>query len=125
MAKQNTKKNAASGTKREVTVALGQEKMIKKDQQTLERLFAQSLARRFPIYEISRCTIGFLRGMVSQALTDHIADFLRGYGREMQNAICDSIRIHILWGEIDLVGVKHVDDELEKIFDWYDEDVSF
>ena len=124
MAKTKFKKTA-HGTKSEGSVALGQEEMIKRDQQTLEHLFAQSLARRFPLYESGRCTIGFLNGMVSQALTDHITDFLRGHSRDMQNAICDSIRIHVLWGEIDMVGVKHVDDALERIFDWYDEDVSF
>lgn len=98
---------------------------IEKDRKIIENLVAQSLAKRFPLFEAGRNTVGFLNGMVSQALTDHITDLLRGHTREMQGEICDSIRIYVLWGEIDLTGVQHVDDALEKIFDWYDEDVSF
>ena len=96
-----------------------------KGQMTTEKLVAQSLARRFPLYESGRNLVGFLKGMVSSGLTDHITDLLRGHSREMQKEITDSIRIHILWGEVDLVGLRHVDDELEKIFDWYDEDILF
>lgn len=98
---------------------------IENDRKIIENLVAQSLAKRFPLFEAGRNTVGFLNGMVSQALTDHITDLLRGHTREMQGEICDSIRIYVLWGEIDLTGVQHVDDALEKIFDWYDEDVSF
>jgi hypothetical protein len=46
--------------------------------------------------------------------------FLRGHTREMQGEIADSIRIYIVFQEIDLTGVRHVDDELEKIFEMYD-----
>lgn len=96
-----------------------------KVQKDIEQIVAESLAKRFPLFEAGRNTVGFLNGMVSQALTDHITDLLRGHTREMQGEICDSIRIYVLWGEIDLTGVQHVDDALEKILNWYDEDVSF
>lgn len=97
----------------------------KKDQKAVNLMIAQSLARRFPLFEPGRNLVGFLKGMVSSGLTDHITDLLRGYSREMQKEITNSIRIHILWGEVDLVGLRHVDDELEKIFDWYDEDILY
>lgn len=113
------KKSAASGTKAEGSVGLGHEEMIKRDQQTLERFFAQSLAQRFPLYEAGRNTVGFLNGMVSQELTDRITDLLRGHSREMQGEIADSIRIYVIYQEIDLTGVKHVDDELLEIFEMY------
>ena len=91
-----------------------------KDQQTIDRMVAQSLAKRFPLFEAGRNTVGFLNGMVSQALTDHITDLLRGHTREMQGEIADAIKIYVIFQEIDLVGVKHVDDELLEIFDMYD-----
>ena len=91
-----------------------------KDQQTIEHIGAQSLAQRFPIYEAGRNTVGFLKGMVSQELTDRITDLFRGHSREMQNEIADSIRIYVVYQSIDLTGVKHVDDELYKIFGVYD-----
>ena len=120
MAKTNSKKSAASGTKREGSVALGQEELIKKDRETLDRLVAQSLARKFPLYEAGRNTVGFLSGMVNQALTDRITDLFRGHTREMQSEIADAIQIYVIYQEIDLTGVKHVDDELLEIFDMYD-----
>ena len=92
----------------------------KKDQQAIERKVAQSLAQRFPLYEAGRNTVGFLNGMVSQELTDRITDLFRGHSREMQNEIADSIRIYVVYQSIDLTGVKHVDDELYKIFGVYD-----
>ena len=92
----------------------------KKGQQTIERLVAQSLAQRFPLYETGRNTVGFLNGMVSQELTDRITDLLRGHSREMQNEIADSIRIYVVYQAIDLTGVMHVDNELLEIFDLYD-----
>ena len=120
MAKTNSKKSAASGTKREGSVALGQEEMIKKDQETLDRMVAQALARRFPLYEAGRNTVGFLGGMVGNIITDRITDLLRGHTREMQGAIADSIAIYVFFREIDLTGVKHVDDELLEIFEIID-----
>ena len=60
---------------------------IEKDQQTIKRLVAQSLAKKFPLYEAGRNTVGFLNGMVSQELTDRITDLFRGHSREMQNEI--------------------------------------
>ena len=120
MAKTNSKKSAASGTKREGSVALGQEEMIKKDQETLDRMVAQALARRFPLYEAGRNTVGFLGGMVGNIITDRITDLLRGHTREMQGAIADSIAIYVFFREIDLTGVKHVDDELLEIFEMCD-----
>ena len=91
-----------------------------KDQKDIERVVARSLARKFPLYEAGRVTVGFLDGMVSQALTDRIADLFRGHSREMQNEIADAIQIYVIYQEIDLTGVKHVDDELLEIFDMYD-----
>ena len=93
---------------------------IEKDQQTIKRLVAQSLAKKFPLYEAGRNTVGFLNGMVSQELTDRITDLFRGHSREMQNEIADAIQIYVIYQEIDLTGVKHVDDELYKIFGVYD-----
>lgn len=90
-----------------------------KDQKDIERVVARSLARKFPLYEAGRVTVGFLDGMVSQALTDRIADLFRGHSREMQNEIADAIQIYVIYQEIDLTGVKHVDDELLEIFDMY------
>lgn len=120
MKKVTPQKSAAGGTKREGSVAVGQEEMNKKDQQMLERIVAQSLARRFPLYEAGRVTVGFLSGMVSQALTDRITDLFRGHSRAMQSEIADAIQIYVIYQEIDLTGVKHVDDELLEIFDMYD-----
>ena len=92
-----------------------------KDQQAMERMNAQSLAQKFPLYEAGRNTVGFLKGMVSQTLTDRITDLFRGHCRKMQGEIADSIRIYVVYQTIDLTGVKHVDDELLEIFDSYDE----
>ena len=92
-----------------------------KDQQAMERMNAQSLAQKFPLYEAGRNTVGFLKGMVSQTLTDRITDLFRGLCRKMQGEIADSIRIYVVYQTIDLTGVKHVDDELLEIFDSYDE----
>ena len=117
----NTNKSAAGGTKRKDSVTLGQEELIKRDRETLERMFAQYVAKKFPLYEAGRNVVGFLKGMVSQGLTDCITDLLRGHSREMQCEIADSIRIYVLWQEIDLTGVKHVDDELLAIFEMFDQ----
>ena len=95
-------------------------KDTEKVQKDIEQLVARSLARKFPLYEAGRVTVGFLDGMVSQALTDRIADLFRGHSREMQNEIADAIQIYVIYQEIDLTGVKHVDDELYKIFGVYD-----
>ena len=116
-----TIKSAAGGTKRKDSVTLGQEELIKRDRETLERMFAQYVAKKFPLYEAGRNVVGFLKGMVSQGLTDCITDLLRGHSREMQCEIADSIRIYVLWQEIDLTGVKHVDDELLAIFEMFDQ----
>lgn len=91
-----------------------------KDQKDIERIVAQSLARRFPLYEAGRNTVGFLNGMVSKAIIDRITDLFRGHSREMQNEIADSIQIYIIFHEIDLTGIKHVDDELMNIFEMYE-----
>lgn len=125
MAKKNKNKSAKNGTKREGSVALGQEELIKKDRETLDRMADQYMARKFPLFEAGRCVVGFLKGMVSSGLTDCITDLLRGHSREMQNEIADSIRIYCLWQEIDLTGVKHVDDVLERIFEWFDNDINY
>ena len=93
----------------------------KKDQQAIERMNAQSLAQRFPLYEAGRNTVGFLKGMVSRELTDRISDLFRGHSRAMQNEIADAIQIYVIFQEIDLTGIKHVDDELMDIFEHYDQ----
>ena len=97
MAKQNKNKSAKNGTKREGSVALGQEELIKKDRETLDCMADQYMARKFPLFESGRNVVGFLKGMVSSGLTDCITDLLRGHSREMQNEIADSIRIYCLW----------------------------
>ena len=118
--KQQTK-CTAQVAKRKGSVTLGQEELIKRDRETLEHMFAQYIARKFPIYEAGRNVVGFLKGMVSEGLTDSITDLLRGHSREMQCEIADSIRIYVLWQVIDLTGVQHVDDALERIFDMFDQ----
>jgi hypothetical protein len=118
------KKPAAGGTKRKDSVTLGQEELIKKDRETLDRMFAEYIAWKFPLYEAGRNVVGFLKGMVSKDLTDSITDLLRGHSREMQCEIADSIRIYVLWQEIDLTGVQHVDDALERIFERYNDDIN-
>lgn len=90
-----------------------------KDQQIVERMAAQSLAQRCPLYD-DRNVVGFLK-IMSKQLTERITDLLRGHSREMQGAIADSIRIYVVYETIDLTGVKHVDDELLEIFDLYDQ----
>ena len=91
-----------------------------KGQQTVERMTAQSLEQRYPLYEDGRNVVGFLK-IMSKQLTERITDLLRGHSREMQGAIADSIRIYVVYETIDLTGVKHVDDELLEIFDLYDQ----
>lgn len=93
-----------------------------KDQQAIECLNAQSLAQRYPLYEDGRNVVGFLQIMGKQ-FTERITDLLRGHCRKMQGEIADSIRIYVVYQTIDLTGVKHVDDELLKIFDSYDEHI--
>lgn len=102
---------------KELKSAQGGKKKFQKD---IERLFAQSVARKFPLYEAGRNTVGFLSGMVNQALTDRITDLFRGHSRAMQGEIADAIKIYVIYQEIDLTGVKHVDDELLEIFEIYD-----
>lgn len=101
-------------------MAANKQKNKKKAQQNIERMVAQSLAQRFPLYEAGRNTVGFLNGMVSQKLSDRITDLFRGHSCAMQGEIADSIRIYVIYQEIDLTGVKHVDDELLEIFEMYD-----
>lgn len=91
-----------------------------KVQKDIEQIFAESLARKFPLYEAGRNVVGFLNGMVTNAITERVTDLLRGHTREMQGEIADSIRIYVIFQEIDLTGVRHVDDELETIFEMYD-----
>ena len=91
-----------------------------KGQQTVERMTAQSLEQRYPLYEDGRNVVGFLK-IVSKQLTERITAPLRGHSHEMQGAIADSIRIYVVYETIDLTGVKHVDDELLEIFDLYDQ----
>lgn len=91
-----------------------------KVQKDIEQMVARSLARKFPLYEAGRNVVGFLDGIVGYAITERVTDLLRGHTREMQGEIADSIRIYIVFQEIDLTGVRHVDDELEKIFEMYD-----
>ena len=90
-----------------------------KGQQTVEHMTAQSLEQRYPLYEDGRNVVGFLK-IMGKELTERITDLLRGHSRKMQGAIADSIRIYIVYETVDLTGVKHVDDELLKIFDMYD-----
>ena len=90
-----------------------------KDQKRIERMVAQTLAQRYPLFEDGRNVVGFLK-IMSKQLTERITDLLRGHSRKMQGAIADSIRIYIVYETVDLTGVKHVDDELLKIFDMYD-----
>ena len=40
--------------------------------------------------------------------------------RRMQSEIADAIQMYVIYQEIDLTGVRHVDDELETIFEMYD-----
>lgn len=91
-----------------------------KVQKDIEQIVAESLARKFPLFEAGRNVVGFLDGIVGNAITERVTDLLRGHTREMQGEIADSIRIYIVFQEIDLTGVRHVDDELEKIFEMYD-----
>lgn len=91
-----------------------------KVQKDIEQIVAESLARKFPLYEPGRNVVGFLDGIVGYAITERVTDLLRGHTREMQGEIADSIRIYIVFQEIDLTGVRHVDDELERIFEMYD-----
>lgn len=77
-----------------------------KDQQDIERMVAQSLAQRYPLYEDGRNVVGFLH-IMSKKLTERITDLLRGHSRKMQGEIADSIRIY-------------VDNELLEIFEMYD-----
>ncbi len=91
-----------------------------KVQKDIEQIFAESLAKKFPLYEAGRNVVGFLNGMVTNAITERVTDLLRGHTREMQGEIADSIRIYVIFQEIDLSGVRHVDDELETIFEMYD-----
>ena len=91
-----------------------------KVQKDIEQIVAESLARKFPLYEPGRNVVGFLDGIVGCAITERVTDLLRGHTREMQGEIADSIRIYIVFQEIDLTGVRHVDDELERIFEMYD-----
>ena len=90
-----------------------------KDQKKIEHMVAHSLAQRYPLFEDGRNVVGFLQ-IMSKQLTERITDLLRGHSRKMQGAIADSIRIYIVYETVDLTGVKHVDDELLKIFDMYD-----
>ena len=96
----------------------------KKDQQTIEYIGAQSLAQRFPLYEAGRNTVGFLKGMVSQKLTERITDLLRGHSREMQGEIADSIRIYVLYQIVDLTWLRRIDDELLEIFEMIDNNIN-
>lgn len=91
-----------------------------KVQADLDQMVSRSLARKFPLYEPGRNVVGFLDGIVGYAITERVTDLLRGHTREMQGEIADSIRIYIVFQEIDLTGVRHVDDELERIFEMYD-----
>ena len=91
-----------------------------KDQLTFERMAAQSLAQRYPLFEDGRNVVGFLQ-IMSKQLTERITDLLRGHSREMQGEIADSIRIYVVYQAIDLTGVKHVDNELLEIFDMFDQ----
>lgn len=91
-----------------------------KDQKRIERMVAQSLAQRYPLFEDGRNVVGFLQ-IMSKQLTERITDLLRGHSREMQGEIADSIRIYVVYQAIDLTGIKHVDNELLEIFDMFDQ----
>ena len=94
-----------------------------KDQQANERLFAQSLAQRYPIYEDGRNVVGFLKIMGNE-LTERITDLLRGHSREMQGEIADSIRIYVLYQIVDLTWLRRIDDELLEIFEMIDNNIN-
>lgn len=94
-----------------------------KDQQTMERLFAQSLAQRYPLYEDGRNVVGFLKIMGNE-LTDRITDLLRGHSREMQGEIADCIRTYVLYQTIDLTWLRRIDDELLEIFKMIDSNIN-
>lgn len=103
-----------------ITKSKSDKKDKEKVQKDIEQIVAESLARKFPLYEAGRNVVGFLNGMVTNAITERVTDLLRGHTREMQGEIADSIRIYVIFQEIDLTGVRHVDDELETIFEMYD-----
>ncbi len=105
-----TKFNASKSAKN------GKEKV----QKDIEQIVAESLARKFPLYEAGRNVVGFLDGMVTNAITERVTDLLRGHTREMQGEIADAIRVYVIFQEIDLTGIRHVDDELDTIFEMYD-----
>ena len=91
-----------------------------KVQKDIEQIVAESLAKKFPLYEAGRNVVGFLNGMVTNAITERVTDLLRGHTREMQGEIADAIRVYVIFQEIDLTGIRHVDDELDTIFEMYD-----
>lgn len=103
-----------------ITKSKSDKKDKEKVQKDIEQIVAESLARKFPLYEAGRNVVGFLNGMVTNAITERVTDLLRGHTREMQGEIADSIRIYVIFQEIDLTGVRHVDDELDTIFEMYD-----
>ena len=103
-----------------ITKSKSDKKDKEKVQKDIEQIFAESLAKKFPLFEAGRNVVGFLNGMVTNAITERVTDLLRGHTREMQGEIADSIRIYVIFQEIDLTGVRHVDDELERIFEMYD-----
>lgn len=103
-----------------ITKSKSDKKGKEKVQKDIEQIFAESLAKKFPLFEAGRNVVGFLNGMVTNAITERVTDLLRGHTREMQGEIADSIRIYVIFQEIDLTGIRHVDDELDTIFEMYD-----
>ena len=103
-----------------ITKSKSDKKDKEKVQKDIEQIFAESLAKKFPLFEAGRNVVGFLNGMVTNAITERVTDLLWGHTREMQGEIADSIRVYVIFQEIDLTGVRHVDDELETIFEMYD-----
>ena len=94
-----------------------------KDQLTFERMAAQSLAQRYPLFEDGRNVVGFLQ-IMSKQLTERITDLLRGHSREMQGEIADSIRIYVLYQIVDLTWLRRIDDELLEIFEMIDNNIN-
>lgn len=103
-----------------ITKSKSDKKDKEKVQKDIEQIFAESLAKKFPLFEAGRNVVGFLNGMVTNAITERVTDLLRGHTREMQGEIADAIRVYVIFQEIDLTGIRHVDDELDTIFEMYD-----
>ena len=89
-----------------ITKSKSDKKDKEKVQKDIEQIVAESLARKFPLYEAGRNVVGFLNGMVTNAITERVTDLLRGHTREMQGEIADSIRIYVIFSGNRLDGCE-------------------